>query len=189
MDNQTNERTPLHWAASNGDFQKVKELVQEGCDVNESDDCGWTPLISATSSGYDRIAAFLLENGANPNLKTKQGRDAFFYAVSKCQPKLTDLFLQYEYTNFSPDKFGSNCIHHAISNKLCNTDFLALLKKADAPFKATDGDGNTTMHLACYEKRIDLAEWLRDNADCSFEYPLNSLKKSPKEMSTTNDFY
>ncbi|KAE8878125.1 hypothetical protein PF005_g14068 [Phytophthora fragariae] len=46
-------------------------LVDHGAKVNTRDVGGNTPLHLAISEGYEDIARFLLENGANPNAKNK----------------------------------------------------------------------------------------------------------------------
>ena len=180
----TDERTKMHWAAAEGDVVTVNQLLEEGDDPNIPDSEGWTPMISAASSGQVQAVAALIEGGANMSLMTKQGRDAFFYAVARCNMPMTDLFFINDYSNFKCDKFGSNCIHRAISNPKCTPEFLQMLKNNGAPLKTPDIDGNTPMHLACYENRPELIKWLKDNADCSLEYPLNNDKKAPKELIT-----
>jgi 26S proteasome non-ATPase regulatory subunit 10 len=180
----TDERTRIHWAAANGDVAAVKRYLEEGDDPNIPDEEGWTPMISAASSGQVQAVAALIEGGADMSLKTKTGHDAFFYAVAKCNMPMTDLFFINEYSNFKSDKYGMNCIHRAVSNPKCTPEFLQMLKNNGAPLKTPDADGNTLMHLACYENRPELIKWLKENAGCSLEYPLNNDKKAPKELIT-----
>lgn len=45
-----------------------KNIVFVGVSVNESNVKEWTPLIEACSKGNHEVVAFLLENGADPNL-------------------------------------------------------------------------------------------------------------------------
>lgn len=179
---ETDERTHLHWAATRGDVRAVQECLENGDNPDKADDMGWTPMISAASCEFVQVVAALLEAGANPALKTKQGRDAFFYAVSRCNSPMTDLFIIHDYTNYKPDKYGSNCIHRAIVNPKCTPEFLQMLYNNDAPFKDADAEGNTPMHLACYENRVELIKWLKDVAGLSMEYPLNQDKKAPKDL-------
>lgn len=178
----TDERSKIHWAATRGDVREVQELLDQGENPDKADDEGWTPMISAAASEFVQVVAKLLEAGANPGLKTKQGRDAFFYAVSRCNMPLTDLFIINDYTNFKPDKYGSNCVHRAIVNPKCTPEFLQMLLNNDAPFKAVDGEGNNAMHLACYENRPELIKWLKEVAGLSMEFPLNEDKKAPKDL-------
>ena len=180
----TDERSRIHWAAMNGEEMAVRQYLREGDDPDQADEEGWTPMISAASSGYTNIVAVLIEAGADMSKKTKQGRDAFFYAVAHCNSPMTDLFLINEYSNFKPDKYGSNCVHRAICSPKCTPEFLQMLVRAEAPMKVPDADGNTPMHLACYENKVDIIKFLKDVVGCSLEYPLNGEKKAPKELIT-----
>jgi ankyrin repeat protein len=58
------ERERLHRAAASGDLELVKELIAEGCDPNDFDDIGGTPLHHAAREERLDVAAALLEGGA-----------------------------------------------------------------------------------------------------------------------------
>ena len=64
--------TPLSKAAQNGDFDRVKELVNGGEQVNERDKWGWTPIMWSVYYKYFPITEFLLSKGADPNLQTEK---------------------------------------------------------------------------------------------------------------------
>ena len=54
------------------------ELLEAGADVNARDRGGYTPLQEACSYGHTKIARFLLEHGADPNVReTDYGRTPF----------------------------------------------------------------------------------------------------------------
>lgn len=69
--------TRLFNASYNGKYTTIKELIDEGVDVNITDKYGWTPLMWSTYYGYYDIAAYLLENGANPHLQTQKDYSSF----------------------------------------------------------------------------------------------------------------
>lgn len=52
-----------------GDFNKVKEYIQLGADVNTVDCNGYTPLIKAANKGCLNIVKYLISKGANVNAK------------------------------------------------------------------------------------------------------------------------
>lgn len=176
------ERTPLHWAVVNNDLMAVQEHLRNGEDPDQADDAGWTPLMSAASAGYAHIADALIQADANAKLRTAQGRTAFFYAVSKCHVQVIDLFIQNDLADWKKDRTGSNPVHRAISNKACTPEILQMLLQADAPFNVADGEGNTPIHLACYENRKDLVKWLEENTGASTKKPKNDDGKIPMEL-------
>ncbi|MDR1290234.1 MAG: ankyrin repeat domain-containing protein [Planctomycetaceae bacterium] len=71
----------LHRAAENGDFEVVKNLVEQGADVNENNKSDRTPLFGAAKSGNLEVVKYLLEQGANVNAIDKNGEFPLFYAA------------------------------------------------------------------------------------------------------------
>jgi ankyrin repeat protein len=88
-------RTPLMWAAmtesgsddNNEDAEKrrleaMRYLLDHGAQINARDDKGWTPLMHAVNSYYQQPettlapARLLLQRGADPNLRAKNGISA-----------------------------------------------------------------------------------------------------------------
>ena len=59
--------TPLLFAARVGDLASAKLLVAAGADVNDQPPYGTSATVVAAHSGHAGVAAFLLEEGADPN--------------------------------------------------------------------------------------------------------------------------
>ena len=71
--------TPLGNAIIKGEIEVVRKFVEYGADVNEMSN-GMTPLMLAARYNRAEIISFLLENGANPKIKTETGWTALKYA-------------------------------------------------------------------------------------------------------------
>jgi ankyrin repeat protein len=91
--------TPLLFAAQQGDIESARMLLAAGADVNESTPEEGTALVIASASGHEKLALFLLENGANPNAKDGFGVTPLHYAlhegllsISGYKPEPTDRF-------------------------------------------------------------------------------------------------
>jgi uncharacterized protein len=51
------------------DLEEVKKLIISGEDINQTHKNGYTPLMYASSLGHKEICIFLLETGANKEIK------------------------------------------------------------------------------------------------------------------------
>ncbi|KIW78791.1 hypothetical protein Z517_08630 [Fonsecaea pedrosoi CBS 271.37] len=74
------KRTPLHWAATRGDEDAVRCLLEAGADVNCRDDFGNTPLTFAASTGSVRLLELLILHGADVHARTSIGSQAIHHA-------------------------------------------------------------------------------------------------------------
>ena len=85
--------TPLVAAAGNGNLAEVKRLLRRGEDPN-AQDCnefdvsgeiqtsyGFTPLMMAVAHGYIDVAQALVASGADPAVKTSDGKTAMHFAA------------------------------------------------------------------------------------------------------------
>lgn len=63
----------LCWAASNGDFQEVQQLIARGININDADYDGRTALHLAASEGHHRIVSYLLLKGARLDATDRWG--------------------------------------------------------------------------------------------------------------------
>eukprot|EP00966_Prymnesium_polylepis_P096087 2226427-Prymnesium_polylepis.1 len=69
--------TSIWRAAEYGDVGRLKLLLEHGCDINAlCDDPGWrhkSPLSSAVDGNEPLAVRFLLQRGADPNLRDGDG--------------------------------------------------------------------------------------------------------------------
>ncbi|MBN3299441.1 ANR11 protein, partial [Amia calva] len=95
--NKRNERgeTRLHRAAIRGEARRIKELINEGADVNVKDFAGWTALHEACNRGYYDVAKQLLAAGAEVNTKGLDDDTPLHDASSNGHFKVVKLLLRY----------------------------------------------------------------------------------------------
>ncbi|NLL12180.1 MAG: ankyrin repeat domain-containing protein [Fibrobacter sp.] len=67
-------------ASAKGDLETVKQLLNEGADVNATDMHGRTALIEASWSGSLEVAEFLIKKGADVNASDSAGYTALMRA-------------------------------------------------------------------------------------------------------------
>src|SRR5437016_14658156 len=65
--------TPLTWAAHGGHDEIVNYLLDQGADVREHDNTGWTSLHLAVELGHFSTIQLLLDRGADPEARITNG--------------------------------------------------------------------------------------------------------------------
>ncbi|XP_032082417.1 2-5A-dependent ribonuclease [Thamnophis elegans] len=83
----------LNSAVKKGDLKLVRQLLEDGADINAKVEGGWTPLHSAVQRNSEEIVNFLLENGADPLARKDNGATPFILAGVIGNVKLLKLFL------------------------------------------------------------------------------------------------
>ena len=77
----THGHTALMRAALDGNTKKVKELIEQGVDINERDENGRTALMFAVMNSHYETMEVLLEYGADVQIKSKAGATALMAAA------------------------------------------------------------------------------------------------------------
>jgi hypothetical protein len=84
----------LYTAAEQGDFNKVQTLLQQGANVNYTNNFGMTALFPAAQDGRTAIVKLLIEKGIKVNAKSKTGFTALMAAVSNGRIKSTQTLIE-----------------------------------------------------------------------------------------------
>src|SRR5262245_29376585 len=78
----THGHTALMRAALDGNTETVKELLDQGADINQRDENGRTALMFAAMNTHYETMKVLLEYGADVNAKSNKGGTALMAAAS-----------------------------------------------------------------------------------------------------------
>jgi ankyrin repeat protein len=95
-DRDQDEYEQLHFAAADGDLEKVRELVADGCDVNAFDDSlSFTPLHHAVKGGHLPVVSYLLATGADFNAREehKCGNTPLGEVAGNCSYAMAELLV------------------------------------------------------------------------------------------------
>lgn len=165
----------IHQVILDGRLSQLNLVINRiGCNINEQDSYGRTPLHLAVltdqeHNGY-RIARLLLQANADINAKDFQQQTPFIYACLLNRSKLIPLFLQTKSIDwFHSDYEGYLILHHAASSS--NTSILAEIvhemKSIGLSIDCKNELGYTPLILAIKSFRFDNAIYLLDHTDAS----------------------
>ena len=84
-------RTALAIACRNGSDEAAEALCAHGAELDARDDSQRTPLMLAAWEGHTKICEMLLALGADPSLKSKQGKTALDCAREYNKPECAAL--------------------------------------------------------------------------------------------------
>lgn len=122
---------PLIEAASNGDAERVRALLEQGASVRATDAQGRTPLVAAAYGNHVAVAEVLVAAGADPDERDASVQSPYLIATSEVgdDPALLDVLLAAGADVASRDSFnGTGLIraaergHPRIVERLLRTD-------------------------------------------------------------------
>ncbi|KAG9152859.1 hypothetical protein Leryth_012477 [Lithospermum erythrorhizon] len=142
---------PLHSAASSGNAEIVKLLLDRGADVNIKNGGGRTALHYAASKGWLKVAEVLISAGANLNVKDKVGCTPLHRAASTGKSELCEFLIEEGADVDEVDRAGQTALMTAV---VCqNNEVALLLVRHGAEVDIEDKEGYTALGLASNELR------------------------------------
>ena len=122
--------TALMRAALDGDTESVKELINQGGDINQRDDNGRTALMFAVVNGHYETMKVLLEHGADVNARSNEGGTALMGGaftgdlriVQALLDKGADVHAKLHETNESAATLAASHGYDEIARLLSQTD-------------------------------------------------------------------
>ena len=161
---QTLQSVSLFKAALEGDLSKVSEMVQQGSDVNQTDQDGRTALMYAAFNGHAEVAKILLAHKTDVNLRDPEGRTALMFASSGPFPETVKLLLDHQADPNIVDfqEHFTALMYAAAEGQLENVKIL-LGSKADPSLKDIDGDNALT--FARNNGHLEVARLLEEMND------------------------
>jgi ankyrin repeat protein len=193
MDNATNTSAPnsqqtknqlLLKASAVGEFQKVKDLIDAGADVDAKNFAGWTSLhLAAANKNLKDVAKLLLENEANVNAKN-DGWTPLHIATRSGQLDIAKLLLENGADFDAKAIDGLTPLHTAILYEQLDIAKLLLENGADVNAKLIRKNGNdvidvlTPLDLAAQKGYSEICQLcLKNHADILLETKVLTVLK------------
>jgi len=144
----------LHHAASSDQPETCEFLVKIGCNVNDKDRTGRTPLMDAAEIGSKRVIQVLIDNGADVNLEDKERYTALSYCIdfiNKKEPRFYDVAVILIKKGANPNVCGKfvdrTILHCAVA--FGELEFVKeLIETHHANYRLLDSDDKTPLQCA-----------------------------------------
>ena len=151
---------PLHDAAEKGDVERLKELLEEGRDVNAEKPDGETPLYAAVGFHGAKCVIILLDAGARvdarKNVDIVAGvKSPLFAAVWAHNLEVFRILLDRGADINACNGIGVTLLH--VAAHIGNTGIAELLLDNGFDVDVRDKDGNTPLHAAAENNRLEMA--------------------------------
>ena|SRR6218665_535213 len=115
-------------AIEKNNLAKVKELIENGVNVNDTDTYGYTALHIASSKGLIDLAFLLVENGIDLNSQDKNGQTILHYVAEYNQLELGKTVLDKGASLSIADKYGNQPLWTAVFNDKGRGDRIDIIK-------------------------------------------------------------
>ena len=160
--NQGNSVQELCTAASEGDIEKIKSILDGTPElVNMKDEKGWSPLHNAAHKGRTDIADFLISKGAEVDIKDEYDSTPLASAAWQAQKETVRLLIARGASVKSKDRIGSTPLHRAADGG--DEDIVRALISAGAEVNATNNSDEIALHLAADKGHRQAAQVLIEN--------------------------
>jgi hypothetical protein len=155
----------LHDCAETGNLEGVKQLVEGGANIDETDDQwtdneGMTALMLAIRSGKFEIVVYLVEHGANVAHTDSEGMTALLWVCDEEDITAVKYLLEHGASLTESSNDGTTALLRAASGgRLQLVRYLHSLE-CSASITETDGSGNTALLRAAMYHNPKVVQWL-----------------------------
>ncbi len=155
--------SPMMEACYNGNYDKVKELVDKGANVNERSEHGTTPLMMAVISGNEKLVQYLIQNNADIKAKNNNGASVFGYCFL-CRNdnyNIVKMLLDMGIDANNPSPSGMTSLMAASMRGYIKS--MKLLLEKGANVNAKENNGYTALMGAAWSGNTESVQLLLDN--------------------------
>ncbi|MFH0821227.1 MAG: ankyrin repeat domain-containing protein [Pseudomonadota bacterium] len=137
---------PLHTAATHGEDNEIRRLLDRGTEIDLENREGWTPLMEAACCGHTSVVGLLLDRGAEIDHQNRSGRTALMFTAAAGHASVVKLLLARGAKTDSKDNDGRTALILAASRGHARVVRLLLNQGADAGVR--DNEGSTALNRA-----------------------------------------
>ena len=156
---QTLTLNQMMGAALEGSLNTVQQAVEQGLDVNGTDQAGRTPLMMASYNGHTQVVRYLLDQGADVHASNAEGRTPLIFAASGPFPETVELLLESDADpNLTDDGEQWTALMFAAAGG--HTEVVQVLLDHGADPSLQDEDGETALDFARSNNHTEVVKLL-----------------------------
>ncbi|NXI41389.1 ANR16 protein, partial [Galbula dea] len=160
-------KRPLHEAASMGHRECVSYLLERGASVDCLKKADWTPLMMACTRQNLEVIRALVEHGANPLLKNKDGWNCFHIASREGHPHILQYLLDMAPGSWDTESTIKRTPLHTAAMHGCSEAVELLLERCQYTPDSRDRCGVTPFMDAIQNGHVGIARLLLEKHQAS----------------------
>ncbi|KFP78054.1 Ankyrin repeat domain-containing protein 16, partial [Acanthisitta chloris] len=153
-------KRPIHEAASMGHRECVAFLLERGASVDCLKKSDWTPLMMACTRKDLEVIKTLVEHGANPLLKNKDGWNCFHIASREGHPQVLQYLLEVSPGSWDTESTTKRTPLHTAAMHGCSQVVELLLERCQYKPDSRDKCGVTPFMDAIQNGHVSIARLL-----------------------------
>jgi ankyrin repeat protein len=159
----------LSMASRYGNLNEVQKLLDEGADVNWTNECGCTALYYACFKGHVEVVQLLLDRGAQMDIQDdSDGTTSLMMAIQFGHVEVVKLLLDRGALIDIQNNWGGTALMFAICPFCGKTECVRLLLEKGADMSIKDKDGKTAK-----DRAMEKEEKGQDNGHYNDEQRMN----------------
>ena len=157
--------TALIRAAEKGELKTVRDLLENGADINAADKNGWTALMKAVKARSHEAVDILLAAGADPNIEDSQAFTALHAAAKNNDTRMIYILTVKGHADINKvsNPTAYTPLHTSVFEK--QTDAVDMLIRGGADPHQTDDQGRTPLVVAGWNGCLDAAKFLLESVE------------------------
>lgn len=164
----TGTTTLLYAIQNDKSFDLIQQLSQNEYLVNQANDSGETPFLTALTKENAPVIELLMNRGANVDVQTASGLTPLWFALEKGDMNLFNQFAE-RGADVNSIRNGQTPLTHALKNN--NQSLITTLLGYGADPSVDNADGQTPLSMALMNNQTDLFNQFLDSSASNINKP------------------